>query len=995
MSPSGSGDFPTTPEPLPAPSGVEEFLRGQIAASPDPPSLIHFLARYQARNGIPADRQQLLILTTLSGQSPFLGELVLQNPDYLPWAAVHLASEENRTAEDLREELARFRFTFSQLSDAAALRRFKYREYVRIALRDFLGKSDLTQTTGALSLLADVLLEEAYRLTMAENLNRYGMPQYHDDSGWLCEAAFAVLALGKLGGGELNYSSDIDLVYVYSREGQTAGSGNETDRVTTDSVISNREFFSKVGEGITRRIGGISAEGQVFRVDLGLRPGGADGELVSSQRAVLSYYRTWARTWEKQALMKVRPCAGDAALGEEVARILKECVDPPGGSALVALEIKEMKDRIDEDLARKGRGDVDLKLGRGGIRELEFAVQALQMTHGRLEPWVHEGNTLRALHRLADKDLVTYGEHASLAQAYTFLRQVEHRLQLERNLQTYQLPSEEALLRSLARRLGFLERDGVEAFLRELDRHRRAVREFYDRVFGNLSQPTLEAAEPDLLLDPLPESALRKLFGRDSPKSSGESVRLFKRIRRLFSAEHIGPLERRPVRRVSSAILQEVASAPEPERALVNLERFLSSMLVEPSARQAFFEKAEWIPPLIQLLAQSEHLSSVLTRHPQIFEDLGGIPVSLHDVGPRQLEERLRKALGELRSPRAAMGALRRFHQREVLFTGLRDIHHQDSLSRTLERLTLLAQTCLQGADKAVAKSLPSTQMRFCILGLGRLGYRELDYNSDLDLIFVMQPGADRAASVDAARQRAESLIHLLTAMTREGSLYSVDLRLRPAGGEGELVQAGAGLLEYFGSTAQTWEKMALLKARAVAGDIPFGRSLIRRVEEMIFRRTPRDTLAREVMEMKEKLEQSVTGSGGEGIPLKLGPGGLMEIHFLIEYLQISHAVPGAPERDTLRMLSDLHARGLLSDADYPTLYAAYLLLRSLDHSLRLLYDRTGDFLPSSSMILNRLARQLSFSFSASRRATGDSLLRLVQESCASVRECFLRSLGV
>jgi len=977
------------PDPLPAPSGDEEFLREQIAASPDPSSLIHFLTRYQARNGIPADRQQLLILTTLSGQSPFLGELVLQNPDYLPWAAAHLASEETRTAEDLREELARFRFTFSQLSDAAVLRRFKYREYVRIALRDFLGKSDLTQTTGALSLLADVLLEEAYGLTMGENLNRYGMPQYHDDSGWLCEATFAILSLGKLGGGELNYSSDIDLVYVYSREGQTAGSGNGTD-----SVISNREFFSRVGEGITHRIAGISPEGQVFRVDLGLRPGGADGELVSSQRAVLSYYRTWARTWEKQALIKVRPCAGDAALGDGVTRILKECVDPPGGSALVALEIKEMKDRIDEDLARKGRGDVDLKLGRGGIRELEFAVQALQMTHGRSEPWVHEGNTLRALHRLADKDLVTYGEHASLAQAYTFLRQVEHRLQLERNLQTYQLPSEEAPLRALSRRMGFLERDGVEAFLGELDRHRRVVREFYDRVFGNLSQPTLEAAEPDLLLDPIPESALRTLFGREGPKSSGESIRLFKRIRRLFSAEHIGPLERHPVRRVSSAILREVVSAPGPERALVNLERFLSSMLVEPSARRAFFEKAEWIPPLIQLLAQSEHLSSVLTRHPQIFEELGGIPVSLHDVGPRQLEERLRKALGELRSPRAAMAALRRFHQREVLFTGLRDVHHQDSLSRTLERLTLLAQTCLQGADKAVAKSLPTTEMRFCVLGLGRLGYRELDYNSDLDLIFVTQPGADRAASVDAARHHAEALIHLLTAMTREGSLYSVDLRLRPAGGEGELVQAGAGLLEYFTGAAQTWEKMALLKARPVAGDIPFGRSLLRKVEEVIFRSTRRDTLAKEVMEMKEKLEQSIPGSDTKGIPLKLGPGGLMEIHFLIEYLQISHAVPGAPERDTLRMLSDLHARKLLSDADYPTLYAAYLLLRSLDHSLRLLYDRSGDFLPTSSMVLTRLARQVSFSFSSSRQATADSLVRLVQESCASVRECFLRSLG-
>ncbi|MCI0409523.1 MAG: hypothetical protein L0191_13345, partial [Acidobacteria bacterium] len=588
MSSSGKGETLPRLDALPAPSGEEGFFREQIAASPDPPSLIHFLTRYQAKNGLPSSRQHLLILTTLSGQSPFLGELVLQNPDYLPWAASHLASDEVRTAEDLKEELARFRFTFSQLSDAAVLRRFKYREYVRIALRDFLGRADLTETTGALSLLADVLLEEAYHLTMAEMLNRYGMPQHHDDSGWLCEAKFAVLSLGKLGGEELNYSSDIDLVYVYSREGQTAGAGSNPD-----SVISNREFFTRLGEGITQRIAGISPEGQVFRVDLGLRPGGADGELVSSQRALLSYFRTWARTWERQSLIKVRDSAGETSLGDGIARSLKDCVDPPGGSALVALEIKEMKDRIDEELARKGCGDVDLKLGRGGIRELEFAVQALQMTHGRSEPWVHEGNTLRALHRLADKDLVTYGEHASLAQAYTFLRQVEHRLQLERNRQTYHLPSEEALLRALARRMGFLERDGTEAFLGELDRHRRAVREFYDRVFGTLSQPTLEASEPDPLLDPISEAALPALLSRDDTLASEEAIRLFKRIRRLFSPEQIGPMERRGVRRVSSAILQEVTSAPESERALINLERFLSSLLVEPSARQAFFQKVE------------------------------------------------------------------------------------------------------------------------------------------------------------------------------------------------------------------------------------------------------------------------------------------------------------------------------------------------------------------------------------------------------------------
>jgi len=426
MSKRGAGNPPESSPGFGIEPDAEKLLREQIASSPDPPSLFQFLARYQSRNGLPSDRQQLLALACLCGQSPFLGELLLQNPGYLTWVVGHLSAEGTRTAEDLREDLARFGFISSELSDFAILRRFKLREYLRIALRDFFGKADLAETTRELSLLADVLLEEATRVSLRELLKQHGAPQYNDDSGKLCEATFAVLALGKLGGGELNYSSDIDLIYVYSREGQTAGRDADPD-----TVISNREFFTRVGERITNRIAGISPEGQVFRVDLGLRPGGKDGDLVLSRRSLLSYYRTWARTWEKQSLIKVRASAGDPSLGEELVRALRTCIDAPGSGVLAALDIKEMKDRIDEELSLSGRSELDLKLGRGGIRELEFAVQALQMGHGRSQPWVHEGNTLRALHRLADKDLVTYGEHSSVARAYAFLRTVEHRLHVD------------------------------------------------------------------------------------------------------------------------------------------------------------------------------------------------------------------------------------------------------------------------------------------------------------------------------------------------------------------------------------------------------------------------------------------------------------------------------------------------------------------------------------------------------------------------------------
>jgi glutamate-ammonia-ligase adenylyltransferase len=964
-----------------------EFLRGEVSRSSDPVAVVHALIRHAGANGLPADRQQLLVLVTLAGQSPFLADLLLQHPPYLPWAAGELGRAETRTPEDLREDLARLRFTMSTLSDAAVLRRFKYREYLRIALRDLMGKQDLAGTTHELSLLADVLLQEAYLLAHRELLERYGTPQYFDDQGRVCEATFSILSFGKLGGEELNYSSDIDLVYVYSREGQTAGGCDERS-----PVVSNREFFTRLGEGINGRISGISPEGQVFRVDLDLRPGGRDGELVHSRRALLAYYRSWARTWERQALIKARHSAGDQELGEGVLGELQPKIYPPSGASLAALEIKEMKDRIDDQLSRAGRTDLDVKLGAGGLREMEFAVQALQLTHGARNPWLHEGNTLRALHRLADKDIVSYSEHSSLSRAYDYLRKVEHRLQLERNRQTDLLPATPDGLRVLGRKLGYLQQDQeASAFMRDLDQHRSAIRGFYDSVFGRLAQGFLGQVDRDILLDPIPDSELRSLLASAGAVRIEEAARHLVRIRRLFSPDRIRPEERREMRRVSASIVSEAVASPEPERAFTNLERFLSSLLVEREASRILFEKAGWMPALIRLFGKSEALSQILTRRPRILEELESVPDFPGEESPKRILG-LRASLEDAAEIREAAAILRRFHQKEILLIGLRDVHRHDSMSRTLRRLTDLAQTCLVEGESAAARlSDPGGHFspRFTVLGLGRLGYQELDYNSDLDLIFVSDSPLPEGGIPEAARKRAEALIHLLTAVTQEGSLYSVDLRLRPAGGEGELVQSRAGILGYFRDNARTWEKLAFLKARPVAGDLALGEEIISAIREDIFARTDGTSLVAEVKEMKVRLEEEAGAKGTGGIPIKLGVGGIMDIHFLIEFLQIRHRLPGPPDRDTLRMLTHLYGNGLLPTEDYPRLYAGYLLLRSLDHAMRLLFDRPGDFLPLSAPVLSRLAGEISLSHAPSLDAREGSLQRLIQETRDSIRKSF------
>ena len=968
------------------------FLLDKIEQSPDPAAVAQTLIRHSEKNGLPRDRHQLLVLLTLAGQSPFLADLTLQNPGYLAWASSEMSRDEGRTPEDLRQDLARFRFTFSTLSDAAALRRFKHREYLRIALRDFLGNVDLAETTHELSVLADVLLQEAYLLTWREVRRRYGTPQYFDDRGMLCEATFAVLSFGKLGGDELNYSSDIDLTYVYSQDGQTAGG---TD--PRSPAVSNKEFFTRLGEGIHERISGISPEGRVFRVDLDLRPGGKDGELVQSRRSLLAYYRSWARNWERQALLKARHSTGDHQLGEGVLAELQSAIFPPSGTPFAALEIKEMKDRIDEVLSRSGRSDTDIKLGSGGLRELEFAVQALQLREGGEDAWLRGGNTLRALHRLADKRLVSYGEHFALSRAYDYLRKVEHRLQMERNLQVSVLPSTHEGLRLLARRLGYLEA-GQEAasFLRDLNLHRAAIRAFYDSVFGRLAQVPLGEAERDLLLDPVSEADLASFLTASRALRPDEAARHLGRIRNLFSSGRIGPGQRREMRRVSAAILSEAISSAEPERAFMNLERFLSSLLVEPEGSRHLLEKAEWIPPLIRVFAKSEALSQILVRRPRILAEMGSTPDFLRERSSEGLTSRLAALLDGAAGIREAAATLRRFHQREVLHIGFRDVHHQDGLSRTLRALTDLAQACLSAGDAAAARfgggGPPKT--RFAILALGRLGYQELDYNSDLDLVFLSEtPGGPAEPPAEAARKRAELLIHLLTGVTQEGSLYNVDLRLRPAGREGELVQTPSGMIDYFRRKAQTWEKLAFLKARPVGGDAAFGREIVASVQAAIFEETDPSTLASEVLEMKQRLEEAPAASEALGLPLKLGAGGVMDIHFLIEYLQILHRLPGPEERDTLRMLTYLHERQLLLPDEYQELYSGYLLLRSLDHGMRLLLDRPGDLLPLTSSTLSRLAAEVSLPESFASAKGEEPLLAHLQRTRDTIRGSFLRVL--
>jgi glutamate-ammonia-ligase adenylyltransferase len=943
-------------------------LAPEVARLPDPDGAIRDLERLRRSAGprfAPGRAGNFLVV---AGWSPYLANLLIQNPEFLEALPSGAPSAGLPTREDLEEDLARFRFLHSDADVSTVLRWFRNREYPRIALADFLGAADLPTITGALSLLADVLLDSAVRAAGVPLEERYGRPTSRDDQGLMEGAGFVVLALGKLGGQELNYSSDIDLMYLFSRDGETTGPGKGRG-----GTIGNKEYFTRLASDVTRLIAGHGPEGQVFRVDLGLRPGGNDGELVASMGAAVAYYRNWAEPWERQALIKARPAAGDLALGQRFVRQVNALVYPPEPDPYLTLEIAAMKDRIDARLSDAGTSESDIKLGRGGIRELEFAVQALQLRHGGRDPWLQQGNTLLALHRLAEKGFIAHGEYGALAEAYVFLRNLEHRLQLGWNRRASLLPSRAEDWALLARRMG-LQGPGPEAaasrLSETLERHRAAARRFFDSVVREAAQPRIDEEGPDLWLDRLDDGMLLDRLAASGIAEPLAVLGPVKRIRRLLQPAAVSLSLRRALRRAGPALLKAAGRSVDARRAFANLEKLLSSLADDRDGLLRFFARQDVLEPVVRLLGKSDLLGDLLIRQPAILDELGDRGRLLKSPDAGFYRSLLEPAVLGPGDARARAGELRRRHQAALALIAIRDINGQATLREVLKSLSALADAAVDSALGLAAEPRPGTRERgsspapaIAALGLGRLGYREMDYGSDLDLVFLRAGLGDDPAEAQAeARLRCERAVRLLTTLSRDGQLYQVDLRLRPSGREGNIVATLDALCDYFSLSADVWEMQSFLKARPVAGEGELGGRAARQVEDLILARC-RDlgpgAIARAVHGMRRRLIEKEPRDPDRPPSIKLGPGGLLDIHFVIEFLQLAHGVPSPPDKDTLRLLTHLGDLGFLKEDPMRDLYGAYLFLRALDHQIRLIHNRPRATLPVDVPRLAEIARAI------------------------------------
>jgi [glutamine synthetase] adenylyltransferase / [glutamine synthetase]-adenylyl-L-tyrosine phosphorylase len=572
-------------------------LASLLASSPDPDGALNLLERY-AQDAPPQVLAEIALypaalsyLIAIFGYSGYLAETLLSEPQLVLQFARDRNFTKLKSKEDLSQDFARFATTNPDPWLAALLARFKRRNYLRIVLKDVIRLSTLGETTLELSTLADVILADAYLYCDRELEKRYGHPTYRDAQGRVGRAGFSIVSLGKLGGNELNYNSDIDLLFLYSHDGETSG-GSERE-----SIITNKEYFVHVAHAITRTITQATTQGEVFRVDLRLRPEGEQGDLAISLNSAREYYEHRARDWELQMLIKARHSVGESRLTRDFLRSVEEYVYRSPGDFVAVESILLSRERISKKLQESRGQGIDVKRHRGGIRDIEFLVQCLQRLNGLHDPWVRSGGTLFALRKLNDKSWLSNRDYAALTASYEFLRKVEHRIQMEAGQQNHRLPSEEAALDRLGRRVGVEvsagERPG-EVLLQEVREAFAVVVEIYQRVIHPVdSVPSASTFE----LKPAPT------FLPDAGHHSYDAL--------------LGFLDSE-----SPKVARAVREADLPERARRNTVRLLTAIASTPERFASVLDKPALLRRAISAAGSSAYLTDLLVRHPEDLEVL-------------------------------------------------------------------------------------------------------------------------------------------------------------------------------------------------------------------------------------------------------------------------------------------------------------------------------------------------------------------------------------
>jgi [glutamine synthetase] adenylyltransferase / [glutamine synthetase]-adenylyl-L-tyrosine phosphorylase len=829
----------------------------------------------------------------------------------------------------------------------SALRRWRRHELARIAWRDLAGWAGLDETLAELSAFADAAIAAAAGYARHSLAARYGEPR----SGAGEIQPLVVVGMGKLGGRELNFSSDVDLVLLFPEHGETDG----------PRVIANEEFFTRLAQALVRLLEAPTAEGFVLRVDLRLRPFGDSGPLVSSFAAFEDYLPRHGRDWERYAYVKARAVTAPERYAEIEAAAVRPFVYRRYLDYGVFESLREMKSLIEREVERRELAD-DIKLGPGGIREIEFIVQALQLTRGGRDRALQTVSLRAALGQLGRSRVLPAAAVAELDAAYVYLRRLENRLQMLADLQVHALPVAPLARARIALAMGAADWPALRA---ELEEHRARVRGHFRQVILGGAAPDEAAVRIDLgrFWDSRAETAaLAESLARAGFADGAEAARLLTELRASSLVRKLDEAGRRRLQALLPPLLADIAASPTP---LTVLRRILS-IIEATGKRSAYFallrENAAARARLVELTGHGDFLAAQIAAQPLLLDEL--IDARLLSQLPtrqslaRELDEREAQLLDE--DPERQVEALRHFQSAAVFRIAVADLTGALPLMQVSDRLTDVAELII---ERAVALGWRQITAQFgvptcgdagarrpvsiCAVGYGKLGGMELGYSSDLDLVFLHDSSGERQETSGGRPidnqlffvRLAQRIVHLLTMHSAAGRLYEVDVRLRPSGKGGLLVTNIAAFAEYQRREAWTWEHQALLHARSVAG-APALRAEFERVRlEILCRHVRRDTLRAEVRGMRERMRRERSRGGVGRFDLKQDPGGIADIEFLAQYWALKWAERYAAVvqfADTIRQLESVASADLVPQASVDVLTAAYRAYRARAHHLAL-----------------------------------------------------------
>ncbi|HSJ43847.1 MAG TPA: bifunctional [glutamine synthetase] adenylyltransferase/[glutamine synthetase]-adenylyl-L-tyrosine phosphorylase [Euzebyales bacterium] len=786
---------------------------------------------------------------------------------------------------------------------------------LRIALRDLLGMADTPTATAELSSLAEGIIASAYTHVAAEE-------------------PLAVVAMGKLGGRELNYVSDLDLLFVARDAGAATG----------------------VARSLLEVLGTVTAAGRVYEIDTNLRPEGSDGPLVRSLDAYRRYYSRWARTWEFQALLKARPIAGDEALGRRFSELVEPFVWPERlGDGAVA-DIQRMKTVVERSAPVRSAGARQLKLAPGGLRDIEFAVQLLQLVHGRADRTLRTPNTLEGLDALAAGGYVDEGDANLFGDAYQFLRTIEHRLQLRRMRRTHVVPHDARDRHRLARAFGFRDiraADALDQFDREFSRVQGYVRRLHEKLFYRplLTRfGELTAAEQRQLGSGLNEQAAYErlsALGFTAPKRA---------VAHLDAM--VGGTSRlaRVLRTILPAILPALAAAPDPDGGLIELRTLCERLVNDPTLLTTLRDAPPSGELLVSLLGRSRRIGEWLVRDPDLIGRLGDPSTLDEPFDAAAIDTQIEALLVRSGDPEHRAMAIGRRLRRELVWTAIRDVSGRTDVEAVTDHLTRVADVVL---DAATRLALTGSDVRLAVIGLGRLGAGELGYASDLDVMVVFDPPDERAQAIASV----ERMVALVSLIAPTAPAFTVDLGLRPEGRDGPLARSLGSYERYYERWAQSWEFLALTQARVVAGDRGLGERWLAMVADRVFEDPASAERLGEVRAVKARIERERAGGGEGDIDLKLGAGGLADVEWTVQLLALTHGGRHEQLRSsgTRAGLAAAAEGGYIDERQHGWLLHGWRTLTQLRNVLYLIGERNSHLLRARSEVRAHAAQVLGF----------------------------------